>query len=88
MLGFGGGLLSKMASYGLQRQETNLKTVFAQPSVPVGLARNNVLHIEFDNSNHWFIWRNDTPERIILLDKLLIVDFVNSTTEIIWLKAK
>ena len=48
---FWGRATSKMASYGLQRQETNLKTVFAQPLVPVGLARNNVLHIELDNSN-------------------------------------
>ena len=40
-----------MGSYGLQRQETNLKTVFAQSLVPVGLARNNVLHVELDNSH-------------------------------------
>ena len=40
-----------MGSYGLQLQETNLKTVFAQPLVPVGLARNNVPHVELDNSN-------------------------------------
>ena len=41
---------------------------------------------EFDSSNHLFLSRNDTPERIIMLDKLLIVDCANSTTEIFYSK--